>query len=113
MLERARVVSQETGSRGRRVGAALAVALATAGLAAAAEPANPALGLREARGGTTALVGATVWVTPDRKLEEATLLVQPEADDEATVLVRVPYSGILRHRGYAAPNEHGFQVTVG
>jgi len=45
--------------------------------------------------------------------DEATVLIQPQPDDDANVLVRLPYSRIRRHRGYAAPNEHGFQVTVG
>jgi hypothetical protein len=44
---------------------------------------------------------------------EATLTIQPEADGGSSVLVKVPYSRIRRHRQYAAPNEHGFQVTVG
>jgi hypothetical protein len=64
--------------------------------------------------GETFLVG---FVTPEAAAQletaaDATLMVQPEADDDAHVLVRVPYSRIRRHRGYAAPNEHGFQVTV-
>ena len=73
MLERFSSDSQDS----RRIARHLIIMLVVAGAVAAtaAEPANPALGLREARGGTTALVGATVWVTPDRKLEEATLLV--------------------------------------
>jgi hypothetical protein len=44
--------------------------------------------------------------------EEATITIQPEADATASVLVQVPYSRIRRHRQYAAPNEHGFHVTV-
>ena len=44
--------------------------------------------------------------------EEATITIQPEADANASVLVQVPYSRIRRHRQYAAPNEHGFHVTV-
>jgi hypothetical protein len=43
---------------------------------------------------------------------EATLTIQPEADSSAHVLVQVPYARIRRHRQYAAPNEHGFHVTV-
>jgi hypothetical protein len=65
--------------------------------------------------GETFLVG---FATPEaaaqiETADEATILIQPQPDDEATVLVRVPYTRIRRHRGYAAPNEHGFQVTVG
>jgi hypothetical protein len=44
--------------------------------------------------------------------EEATITIQPEADATANVLVQVPYSRIRRHRQYAAPNEHGFNVTL-
>ena len=44
---------------------------------------------------------------------ETTITIQPEADATANVLVTVPYSRIRRHRQYAAPNEHGFSVTVG
>jgi hypothetical protein len=43
---------------------------------------------------------------------DATIVIQPESDGDANVLVSVPYSRIGRHRQYAAPNEHGFQVTV-
>jgi hypothetical protein len=65
--------------------------------------------------GETYLIG---FATPEAAAQletaaEATLLIQPEPDDESRVMVRVPYSRIRRHRGYAAPNEHGFQVTVG
>ena len=64
--------------------------------------------------GETFLVG---FATPDAAAQleaaaEATILIQPEPDHEASVLVRVPYVRIRRHRGYSAPNEHGFQVTV-
>lgn len=44
---------------------------------------------------------------------QASVVIQPEADGEASVMVSIPYSRILRHRQYAAPNEHGFTVTVG
>ena len=43
---------------------------------------------------------------------EVSLTVQPEPDATATELVKVPYSRIRRHRQYAAPNEHGFYVTL-
>lgn len=43
---------------------------------------------------------------------EQTLQIQPEPDETATVLVKVPYSRIRHHRQYAAPNQHGFTVTV-
>ena len=57
------------------------------------------------------------FATPDAAAQletaaETTVLIQPELDHEASVMVRVPYSRIRRHRGYSAPNEHGFQVTV-
>jgi hypothetical protein len=64
--------------------------------------------------GEVVLVG---FVTPEAAEQvgsagEANILVQPEPEGEATVLVEIPYSRIGRHRGYAAPNEHGFQVTL-
>jgi len=43
---------------------------------------------------------------------QRTLQVQPEPDGSANVLVKVPYSRIGHHRQYAAPNQHGFTVTV-
>jgi hypothetical protein len=43
---------------------------------------------------------------------EQTAVVQPEPDDQAAALVRIPYSRIRHHRQYAAPNQHGFTVTV-
>jgi hypothetical protein len=44
--------------------------------------------------------------------EEATILIQPHPEERATVLVKIPYSRIRHHRQYAAPNQHGFTVTV-
>jgi hypothetical protein len=43
---------------------------------------------------------------------EQTIQVQPEPDDKANVLVKIPYPRIRQHRQYAAPNQHGFTVTV-
>jgi len=43
---------------------------------------------------------------------EQTLVIQPEPDATANVLVKVPYSRMRHHRQYAAPNQHGFTVTV-
>jgi hypothetical protein len=43
---------------------------------------------------------------------EQTLIIQPEPDAAANVLVKVPYSRMRHHRQYAAPNQHGFTVTV-
>jgi hypothetical protein len=43
---------------------------------------------------------------------EHTIQVQPEPDEKANVLVKVPYSRIRQHRQYAAPNQHGFSVTI-
>ena len=43
---------------------------------------------------------------------EQTLVIQPEPDAAANVLVKVPYSRMRHHRQYAAPNQHGFTVTV-
>jgi hypothetical protein len=44
--------------------------------------------------------------------DELTLVIQPEPDDESLVLVTVPYSRMRQHRQYAAPNQHGFTVTL-
>jgi hypothetical protein len=44
---------------------------------------------------------------------DLTLSIQPEPEQGHTALVTIPYSRIRRHRQYAAPNEHGFTVTVG
>jgi hypothetical protein len=43
---------------------------------------------------------------------ETTLVIQPEPDQDASTLVTVPYSRIRQHRQYAAPNQHGFTVTL-
>ncbi|HEY3162032.1 MAG TPA: hypothetical protein VGJ78_23885 [Vicinamibacterales bacterium] len=43
---------------------------------------------------------------------EQTLVIQPEPDATASVLVKVPYSRMRHHRQYAAPNQHGCTVTV-
>jgi len=44
--------------------------------------------------------------------DEITLVIQPEPDEQATELVTIPYPRIRHHRQYAAPNQHGFTVTV-
>ena len=44
--------------------------------------------------------------------DEQTIQVQPEPDEKANVLVKIAYSRIRQHRQYAAPNQHGFTVTV-
>ena len=44
--------------------------------------------------------------------DEITLVIQPEPDDQSPALVTVPYTRIRQHRQYAAPNQHGFTVTL-
>ena len=44
---------------------------------------------------------------------DAVVQLQPEPEGEATTLVAVPYSRIRHHRQYAAPNQHGFAVSLG
>ena len=44
--------------------------------------------------------------------EDIQLQVQPQPEPGQDTLVEIPYSRIRRHRGYAAPNQHGFSVTV-
>jgi hypothetical protein len=43
---------------------------------------------------------------------ERTIQLQPAPDGDANILVKVPYSRIGHHRQYAAPNQHGFTVTI-
>src|SRR5918996_1225332 len=38
--------------------------------------------------------------------------IQPEPEGGADILVAIPYSRIRHHRQYAAPNQHGFAVTL-
>ena len=44
--------------------------------------------------------------------EEFTVRIQPQPEDGRETLVQIPYSRIKHHRQYAAPNQHGFTVTV-
>ena len=44
--------------------------------------------------------------------EEATIRVQPQPEDGRETLVQLPYSRIHHHRQYAAPNQHGFTVSL-
>ena len=44
--------------------------------------------------------------------EEMTLQIHPQPEGNHNVLVTIAYSGIRRHRQYAAPNQDGFTVTV-
>lgn len=43
---------------------------------------------------------------------DVTIHLQPEPEAGADTLVAVPYSRIRQHRQYAAPNQHGFAVTL-
>lgn len=45
-------------------------------------------------------------------ITDVSVQVQPEPEGAADVLVTIPYSRIRQHRQYAAPNQHGFTVTV-
>jgi len=56
--------------------------------------------------------GADVARQIESAAGDVTVVIQPEPDLEAAVLVTIPYSRIRRHRQYAAPNEHGFTVTL-
>jgi hypothetical protein len=44
--------------------------------------------------------------------EDISLQVQPHPEEGQDTLVEIPYSRIRKHKGYAAPNQHGFSVTV-
>jgi len=48
----------------------------------------------------------------DSNHEEITIRVQPQPEDGRETLVQIPYSRIARHRQHAAPNQHGFTVTL-
>jgi hypothetical protein len=48
----------------------------------------------------------------ESNIGEQTLVIQPEPEGTASVLVKVPYSRMRHHRQHAAPNQHGFTVTV-
>jgi hypothetical protein len=66
-------------------------------------------------GGEVFLVGfATpeVAATLESASGEATLLIGPDPEPGADVLVKVPYSRIQHHRQYSAPNQHGFTLMV-
>jgi hypothetical protein len=43
---------------------------------------------------------------------EATIRIQPQPEEGSATLVKIPCSRIRHNRQYAAPNEHGFTVTV-
>jgi hypothetical protein len=43
---------------------------------------------------------------------DALIQVQSEPEGDASTLVAIPYSRIRQHRQYAAPNQHGFPVTL-
>jgi hypothetical protein len=45
-------------------------------------------------------------------VEDTTIRMQPQPEDDATTLITIPYSRIRQHRQYAAPNQHGFTVIV-
>jgi hypothetical protein len=66
-------------------------------------------------GGEVLLVGFTTPAAAQQLAEapgEVTLVVQPEPDDQASELIAIPYARIRQHRQHAAPNQHGFTVTV-
>jgi hypothetical protein len=44
--------------------------------------------------------------------EDISLQVQPMPEEGQETLVEIPYSRIRRHKGYAAPTQHGFSVIV-
>ena len=48
----------------------------------------------------------------DSALTDLNIQLQPEPDQDATTLVKVAYARIRQHRQYAAPNQHGFAVTL-
>ena len=57
-------------------------------------------------------VAADVARQLDAALTDLTIQLQPEPDQDAATLVKIPYARIRQHRQYAAPNQHGFSVTL-
>jgi hypothetical protein len=43
---------------------------------------------------------------------DVTIQIQPQPEEGCATLVKIPYSRIRHHRQYAAPNQHGFTVTI-
>lgn len=71
--------------------------------------------IHKVRGGEVYVTGfATVEAAAQMAsaMQDVTIRIQPQPEDGATTLVKVPYSRIRQHRQYAAPNQHGFTVTV-
>ena len=65
--------------------------------------------------GEVFVVGFAAAEDADRIAESAdefTVRIQPQPEEGSSILVRIPYSRIRQHRQYAAPNQHGFTVTV-
>ena len=65
--------------------------------------------------GDTFVVGFATADDAERlasSIEDVTIRIQPQQEDGCDILVTIPYSRIRRHRQYAAPNQHGFTVTV-
>ena len=66
-------------------------------------------------GGETFVIGFATADDAGRiasSIEELTIRIQPHPEDGCDTLVKIPYSRIRRHRQYAAPNQHGFTVTI-
>jgi hypothetical protein len=87
------------------------------GLASAplfAEPRYRSFEIHKLAGETVVIAFATAEDAGrlDSATEAITIRVQPQTEDGRDVLVQLPYSRIRHHRQYAAPNEHGFTVTV-
>ena len=65
--------------------------------------------------GDTYLIG---FATPENAAtlesatSDATFTILPEPEPGADVLVKIPYGRIHHHKQYAAPNQHGFTLTV-
>ena len=48
----------------------------------------------------------------DSTREDFAIRIHAQPEHDYTALVKIPYSRIRQHRQYAAPNQHGFSVTV-
>jgi hypothetical protein len=65
--------------------------------------------------GDTFVVGFAspeVAATVESVAKETTITILPEPEAGVDILVAIPYARIRHHRQYAAPNQHGFTLTI-
>jgi hypothetical protein len=65
--------------------------------------------------GDTCIIGFAspeTAATIEATAQSVTLTINPDPEAGADVLVQIPYTRIHHHRQYAAPNQHGFTLTI-